>query len=63
MVNLTTIEAHDKTEDTNKVNELESKVIHIKDKPTRYFQMIRDLENREYSDNTYFQTKKRKRQN
>ena len=30
--------------------------------PTRYFQMIRDLENREFSDKTCFQSKKRKRQ-
>ena len=47
----------------NKVlNDLESKLVHIKDKPTRYFQMIRDLENREFSDKTCFQSKKRKRQ-
>ena len=42
------------------LNELETKLIHIKDKPTRYFQLIRDLENF-FCDRSFFETKKRKR--
>ena len=37
----------------NKVlNEIENKLVQIKNKPTRYFQMIRDLENKILSDHT-----------
>ena len=55
---------HMDTSHSNKSYYLESKLVHIKlkDKPTRYFQMIRDLENLEFSDKTCFQSKKRKRQ-
>ena len=46
----------------NKIlKEIETKLIHIKDKPTRYFQMIRDLENKTFCDQTYFQTKEEKK--
>ena len=47
----------------NKVlNEIETKLIHIKDKPTRYFQLIRDLENKIFSDRSLFETRKRRQQ-
>ena len=45
----------------NKVlNEIENKLVHITNKPTRYFQMIRDLENKILSDHTYFEKQSRK---
>ena len=31
------------------LNEIEGKLVHIKDKPLRYFQVIRDLENKLFS--------------
>ena len=46
----------------NKVlNEIENKLVQIKNKPTRYFQMIRDLENKILSDHTYFEKQPRRR--
>ena len=48
----------------NKVlNEIENKLVQIKNKPTRYFQMIRDLENKILSDHTYFEKKSRSLKN
>ena len=38
------------------LNELEERLLHIKHKPTRYFQLIRDLENKNFSDKNNFQT-------
>ena len=43
------------------LNEQEDRLKHIKHKPTRYFQMIRDYENTLYTDKSHFETKKRKR--
>ena len=46
----------------NKVlNEIETKLVHITNKPARYFQMIRDLENKILSDQTYFEKHPRRR--
>ena len=42
------------------LNELENKQTHIKHKPTRYFNLIRDWDNKVFCDRTYFETKKRK---
>ena len=42
------------------LNELENKLTHIKHKPTRYFNLIRDWDNKVFCDRTYFETKKRK---
>ena len=56
------IHAEQEGERLNKeLNELEDRLLHIKHKPTRYFQLIRDLENKIYSDKSTFQTNKRKR--
>ena len=45
----------------NKVlNDIENKLVQIKNKPTRYFQMIRDLKNKILSDDTYFEKKIKK---
>ena len=43
------------------LNELEVGLVHIKDKPTKYFQLIRDYENKIFTDKSLFQTNKRKR--
>ena len=43
------------------LNELEDRLLHIKHKPTRYFQVIRDLENKHFNDNNHFKTNSRKR--
>ena len=41
------------------LNEIEAKLVHIKNKPFRYFQVIRDLENKIFSNRKYFETRKR----
>ena len=43
------------------LNELEDRLLHIKHKPTRYFQLIQDLQNKIYRDKSTFETNKRKR--
>ena len=43
------------------LNELEVGLVHIKDKPKKYFQLIRDYENKIFTDKSLFQTNKRKR--
>ena len=43
------------------LNELEDNLLHIKHKPTRYFQLIRDMENKIFSNKKFFKDNARKR--
>ena len=65
--NNSNLRQHIKTDNKDKgkliewLNEVEEKLVHIKDKPTKYFHLIRDYENKAFTYKSLFQTNKRKR--